>query len=761
VKHPISGVKEELLFSIILINYFRLYFKSVNMNFLNSKTVLLIITLVALNSNFTLAQTAGTNNTLGTTGITAVQSTPAAGYKLSIGGATKIFGTGTFNTVASPSLLFSNTNAATRKYILLPNNTGQFILYDSALAISNFIYNGAAGKFGLGAFGTASSATPTLPDSTLHINGGFKLVNGSQGLGKILVSDAVGGASWQTPVTYYNNNAGAGYRLALPNTTNIKTLFPGYAAKLDSTSNVNGITLIVDTAVLSTKYLRIADTASKWQPKGNYLTAANAWGITGNTTNAATDFLGTTGFTSLRIRTNNTFRMIVDSLGNVGIGNATPTQKLDVAGTIKATGLILPTGAAAGKVLTSDASGNATWGSAAAGWGITGNTTNAATDFLGTTGFTSLRIRTNNTFRMIVDSLGNIGIGNATPTQKLDVAGTIKATGLILPTGAAAGKVLASDASGNATWVNATNGGTVTSFAFTNANGFTGTVATSTNTPVLTLSTTLIGLLRGNGTALTTGQANLATEVTGILPAANGGTGLNSIGANGTVLTISGGVPTWLAPAATTSGWALGGNAGTNPSSNFIGTTDGQRLVFKTNNIEQGTILANGNVGIGTSSPAYKLDVNGSLRSAFDMIVNGVTVGRGGGNDFHNTTLGMQAGTSNTTGYYNTFVGYNSGALNTTGTNNVFIGSRTGSTNTIAYGNTFVGDGAGALNTGGNNTFIGLAAGGGGNGGGENTIVGAYSGVATVADGNVFTGFRTGYNNWIFRANRPLKIAGN
>jgi hypothetical protein len=49
------------------------------------------------------------------------------------------------------------------------------------------------------------------------------------------------------------------------------------------------------------------------------------------------------------------------------------------------------------------------------------------------------------------------------------------------------------------------------------------------------------------------------------------------------------------------SGWATGGNAGTNPASNFIGTTDAQRLIFKTNGVENMTILANGAVGIGTS----------------------------------------------------------------------------------------------------------------------------------------------------------------
>ena len=63
-------------------------------------------------------------------------------------------------------------------------------------------------------------------------------------------------------------------------------------------------------------------------------------------------------------------------------------------------------------------------------------------------------------------------------------------------------------------------------------------------------------------------------------------------------------------------GWSSGGNAGTNPATNFIGTTDTERLVFRTDNIERMTILSSGAVGIGTSvMPASdaQLAVNGTV----------------------------------------------------------------------------------------------------------------------------------------------------
>lgn len=56
--------------------------------------------------------------------------------------------------------------------------------------------------------------------------------------------------------------------------------------------------------------------------------------------------------------------------------------------------------------------------------------------------------------------------------------------------------------------------------------------------------------------------------------------------------------------------WDLLGNTGTVIGTNFLGTTDNVSLAFRTNNTERMRILNTGNVGIGTTTPGYTLDLN-------------------------------------------------------------------------------------------------------------------------------------------------------
>lgn len=91
----------------------------------------------------------------------------------------------------------------------------------------------------------------------------------------------------------------------------------------------------------------------------------------------------------------------------------------------------------------------------------------------------------------------------------------------------------------------------------------------------------------------------------------------NSHNAAGAVLTNNGtGTLTWSTGA---SGWGLTGNAATTPATNFVGTSDAQDLVFRTNNTEKLRIQSGGNVGIGIAAPLSLLDVRGPENSSIDL----------------------------------------------------------------------------------------------------------------------------------------------
>ncbi len=127
---------------------------------------------------------------------------------------------------------------------------------------------------------------------------------------------------------------------------------------------------------------------------------------------------------------------------NIGVGTASPTNKLsvsgsadfsgnvDVGGMATMTGFKLTTGPANLRVLTSDASGVGTWRALPAeadptAWHTTGNAgTNASDNFLGTTDNRGLTLRTYNTPRVTIENGGQVGIGTSSPVGILDIHGS-------------------------------------------------------------------------------------------------------------------------------------------------------------------------------------------------------------------------------------------------------------------------------------------------------------------------------------------------
>ena len=132
------------------------------------------------------------------------------------------------------------------------------------------------------------------------------------------------------------------------------------SAMLDISSNTKGLliprmsTVEINAIVLPAKGLMVFDTTTNkfsintgtlaiplWQSLSSN---GGGWGLTGNAgTNHTTNFLGTTDSVSLRFKTSNTARMVIDSIGNVGVGTSLPTQKFQVVGTDTTTSVIAAT----------------------------------------------------------------------------------------------------------------------------------------------------------------------------------------------------------------------------------------------------------------------------------------------------------------------------------------------------------------------------------------------------------------------------------
>jgi hypothetical protein len=142
-------------------------------------------------------------------------------------------------------------------------------------------------------------------------------------------------------------------------------------------------------------------------------------------------------------------------------------------------------------------------------------------------------------------------------------------------------------------------------------------------------------------------------------------------------------------------------------------------------------ILKNGNVGIGTDAPTFKLDVDG------DALINGLTVGTGNSNFASNTAFGVDTLKDNISGGQNVAVGNQTLTKLIGGEGNTAIGYRAGFEVTSGDNNTIIGINAGpGITTGNNNTIIGNTTNTYSPNGDNNIIIGYGASADIVLSGN-------------------------
>lgn len=395
------------------------------------------------------------------------------------------------------------------------------------------------------------------------------------------------------------------------------------------------------------------------------LYAYGNWSVSGNNITSPTDFIGTTNPQDLVIKTNNTERMIVKSAGNIGIGTSTPLSQLDVAGgisigsaysgitTAPANGAIIEgnvgigtsspdpaaildlsgqikiTGGNPGtdKVLTSDATGLATWAIPDTGSVISFSADSLAPLF--TTTVTNATIAPALSFTLSDAApytiLGNGTAGNTTPAYFKPIL----ESPLFENQGTALNRVLHSNPSGNLSW----------------------------------------GKIDNND--ITNSTINLTAKVTGVLPIANGGTNANTIGpagsipysnatsygfsiagTSGQVLTSGGtGTPTWTTPTAGT----VTSVTGIAPIFSTNGTTPAISVATNSQ-ASPGVVTAGGSnfntvwKTDGTGAPAWRNDSSASYSAGTGLSLSGTTFNsvwtQLGTNIYNNNTSNVGIGIS-------------------------------------------------------------------------------------------------------------------
>ena len=196
-----------------------------------------------------------------------------------------------------------------------------------------------------------------------------------------------------------------------------------------------------------------------------------------------------------------------------------------------------------------------------------------------------------------------------------------------------------------------------------------------------------------------------------------------------------------LVTAAGAQSWSLTGNAGTNPSTNFLGTTDNQPLRFRTNNTYSGEINSAGKVALG-----YGAGQGGAGTFSTAIGFHALYANPG----YENVAIGAYALPSSSGGY-NIAVGYGAMELNTSGNANTATGYGAMVQNTVGYNNCAYGFNTMRSNTYGDfNTAFGYQALFYTTGSQYNTAVGYNAGIS----------YDLGYNNTILGANCGGSFAG-
>jgi len=271
----------------------------------------------------------------------------------------------------------------------------------------------------------------------------------------------------------------------------------------------------------------------------------------------------------LAFLTSNTERMRLDTSGNLGIGTSSPNYKLDVRG-----GVI--------------AGGNGT---------IVGGISYSTRPEIGAISNHPVGFITNNTTQMLLDTSGNFGVGTSSPGYKLDVNGQARlggSAGLVFGVGTAfvAGQAEVYSVSTTPMGIGTTGAAALrmyTNSVLAATIDASGNLGVGTSSPATKLEVSGAFGTSTTGITLTNSTGFSASNIARFDFKLN-----NSFGGSERVAAI----------------WALNPNASANNGGALVfGTSANGTATTPTEGMR---LDSSGNLGIGTSSPAQRLDVRGA-----------------------------------------------------------------------------------------------------------------------------------------------------
>jgi len=416
--------------------------------------------------------------------------------------------------------------------------------------------------------------------------------------------------------------------MALNNKFNAKN---GISVGIPSVSVVDNVGNAIFPTVSARQYLGL-------QPSLSGLAAL----VDGNSLGSALT-IGTNDNFNLNLETAGTTKMTVTSAGNVGLGIASPSERLTVSGSISSNSIIYAAGGNSGSWnsnYTTTNGNSANWNSAytttntnSAKWSsvyttvntssasyiVNGGNTIGSAITIGTNDANNFNLETSGTARVSISSTGQVGIGTTTPDADLVVYKNVIGTPATLKirtatTTASRLDFFRTDAyvatrfdvlSTNEFQFYNNNDVTTPKYIVNGTNGNFG-IGTTNTAEKVTIGGNLSasGILYGNSIVLPIGgSANWNSVYTT--------TNTNSANWNSVYTTVNTSSATYILAGGNTRGAAL-----------TIGTNDNFNLSLETAGTTQMTITSAGNIGIGTTAPNERLTVVGNISAVGDIAVS-------------------------------------------------------------------------------------------------------------------------------------------